>query len=156
MSKIIDSYLAWFDQLPSDLKEEVSIFMVVLIPDHPLKGTMSQPSFVSRFTAWINGSATSAPESLGLALVLIAVTEFVFVQERGTEEDWVVRWNRLDILRERAAQDGQPGEANRLEKRMEHAAEISRSWIDAAQRFQKLRTSSLSYDSLRASLKRAA
>ena len=132
MRKIIDSYLAWFDQLPSDLKEEVSIFMVVLIPDHPLKGTMSQPSFVSRFTAWINGSATSAPESLGLALVLIAVTEFVFVQERGTEEDWVVRWNRLDILRERAAQDGQPGEASRLEKRMEHAAEISQSWIEAA------------------------
>lgn len=142
-----EPYVEWYSSLPFGLQLEVAIVLTTILPNNPLAGDVSN-DLAPRFIDWIRESSKDRFRAAGVALALIKTTEFVFVNRRGTDEDWDVMWNRIDSRRAGALARGHHESALQEESRLLNLPDRASLWLSASEKWRKARTSLLSDDAI--------
>jgi hypothetical protein len=154
MTTPTDAYCSWYEQQDQEIQTDISHMIVYMWPEHPLESHLHAHDLNSRFSLWIKNDSDNQFKTVGKILALIKLTEFVFINQRGTHEDWDITWKRMEDMLKAAQDEGQNDIAETFQNIMEDLPVRSHKWILAAGAWQKIRISNMSDDALHSYLSR--
>lgn len=144
----LQRWITWFEGLPPELRKMLGFHLAVLgrgtvpVPEGaPLEG--AGVGLCERLRA----AADDALSEAGLAVSLVALTDFVF-RRRGRRESWIAEERQHDRLIARAAAAGNAELADRVRRSRERLPFRSRQWIRAGEGWALLRSSVLAEDTI--------
>ena len=138
----------WFDELTPAIAGELALALMHLAPGSVLRSSPMPIDPRDGFSARVRGLAQSPMQDAGVALMLAALTDFVFL-ERSTPDRWEKNRQMLEILEdakqafltEDEALSQQLGDWIE-ETRLRHPLR-SRQWVKEYESWQKLRAGAL-------------
>ena len=138
----------WFDALTPAISGELALALMHLSPGGILRSSLATSSPTDGFTSRIKRLAASPMQDAGVALMLAALTDFIFL-ERSTPERWEKNRAMLEILddAQRAFLDDDEALSAQLTEwiestKLRHPLR-SRQWVKEFESWSELRRGSL-------------
>jgi hypothetical protein len=97
MSSPTTAWCEWFGTLPPAVGSELALALMQLAPGGVLRSTVATPNPTDGFTQRIQRLVQNPMQDAGVALMLAALTDFVFL-ERSSSDRWEKNRQLLDIL----------------------------------------------------------
>ena len=143
-----EPYIAWFTLLPDELQRDIAVHIVHMWPSHPLEERIGDSDLPGRLMDWVVNHSSERFKAVGITLGVMRITEFMFISQRGTNEDWDISLNWLAQESDRLKLAGDTFLSSSLERMQLSVPAPAGAWVNAAEAWNKIRNSVLSDDAL--------